>query len=173
MWLHHAASSRVIYPEYTQTLPTRVVHCLRLLPRTRGVPPPRKTQSVLGTFSSDKQAAPPTSTPPADITYTCVLELSDWTGSRMYVSTSPQRCTTRFSEKNVTRYRISDLPPRLRAAPHPSQISSYGGGRTEPLVVAGAGGGGGSRVGVPGGGLDGEIPGTKVSTVAFFVACVG
>lgn len=42
------------------------------------------------------------------------------------------------------------------------QISSYGGGRVEPLVVAGAGGGGGSRAGVPGGGLDGEIPGTKV-----------
>lgn len=28
--------------------------------------------------------------------------------------------------------------------------------------MAGAGGGGGSRHGVPGGGLDGEIPGTKV-----------
>ncbi|CAM9295206.1 unnamed protein product [Ectocarpus sp. 12 AP-2014] len=41
-------------------------------------------------------------------------------------------------------------------------ISSYGGGRTEPLVVAGAGGGGGSRAGVPGGGLNGEIPGTKM-----------
>ncbi|CAM9728738.1 unnamed protein product [Scytosiphon promiscuus] len=41
-------------------------------------------------------------------------------------------------------------------------ISSYGGGRTEPLVVAGAGGGGGSRSGVPGGGLNGEIPGTKM-----------
>lgn len=44
----------------------------------------------------------------------------------------------------------------------PFQISSYGGGRTEPLVVAGAGGGGGSRAGVPGGGLNGEVPGTKV-----------
>eukprot|EP00752_Nemacystus_decipiens_P009918 g8850.t1 len=43
-----------------------------------------------------------------------------------------------------------------------SMISVYGGGRTEPLVVAGAGGGGGSRAGVPGGGLNGEIPGTKI-----------
>lgn len=47
------------------------------------------------------------------------------------------------------------------------QISSYGGGRSEPLVVAGAGGGGGSRAGVPGGGLDGEIPGTKVATECY------
>ncbi|CAM9256179.1 unnamed protein product [Ascophyllum nodosum] len=42
------------------------------------------------------------------------------------------------------------------------KVSRYGEGRTEPYVVAGGGGGGGSRAGVPGGGLDGEIPGTKV-----------
>ncbi|CAM9192084.1 unnamed protein product, partial [Choristocarpus tenellus] len=41
-------------------------------------------------------------------------------------------------------------------------VSSFKGARTEPLVVAGGGGGGGSRAGVPGGGLNGEIPGMKV-----------
>lgn len=35
--------------------------------------------------------------------------------------------------------------------------------------MAGGGGGGGSRAGVPGGGLNGEIPGTKVS--ALFARC--
>lgn len=34
--------------------------------------------------------------------------------------------------------------------------------RLEPVVVAAGGGGGGSRPGVPGGGLNGELPGTKV-----------
>ncbi|CAM9794615.1 unnamed protein product [Chrysoparadoxa australica] len=36
------------------------------------------------------------------------------------------------------------------------------GGSKETLIVAGGGGGGGSRAGVPGGGEDGELPGTMV-----------
>lgn len=33
--------------------------------------------------------------------------------------------------------------------------------------MAGGGGGGGSRAGVPGGGLNGEVPGTKVSPLFY------
>lgn len=96
----------------------------------------------------------------------CLLAIPGWNLPALTCSRGTKNVSQLASQRKL-RYRnkSSSLVPAFGLlAPHPSQISLYGGGRTEPLVVAGAGGGGGSRAGVPGGGLDGEIPGTKVKS---------